>query len=532
MSDKVAKKVLLAWTERLRPLWIEESLASWDMNGNATPENAARMDKAREATEKAAHDPVGFEKVGRALEEGVADPLLARGLRVLKHELLPYQGPEEDRKRLVHLETKVEQTYSKVRGHVGGKAVSDNEIATILKTSEDVALRAEAWRASKEVGAAVAADVRELARLRNRIAKALGYPDHYALSLARQDLPRETLEAFLAAMDAGTEKPFAAYKAALDARLARRFHTKEADLRPWHYEDPFFQEAPEAGRPPLDPLFASKDLVDLTNRTFDGVGLDVRSSIARSDLLPREGKCQHAFCTHIDREGDVRVLCNNRPDERWAGTMLHEYGHAVYDLEIDRALPWMLRTPPHMASTEAIAMLFGRLSKDEAWLVPFLGLSKPDAARISEAVRVAFSEGMLVMTRWVLVMVRFEQALYADPERDLDTLWWDLVEKFQRVRRPDGRKAPDWAAKIHVATAPVYYHSYLMGECIASQVSHAIRTTTGKGLVANPAAGPWLREKWFRPGSSLPWNDHLAAATGRPLDASVLLSDMGIGPAA
>ena len=81
-----------------------------------------------------------------------------------------------------------------------------------------------------------------------------------------------------------------------------------------------------------------------------------------------------------------------------------------------------------------------------------------------------------MFARWVQVMVRFERALYADPERDLDRLWWDLVERYQRVKRPEGRRAPDWAAKIHLATAPVYYHAYLMGECTASQLHrHVVR---------------------------------------------------------
>ena len=75
----------------------------------------------------------------------------------------------------------------------------------------------------------------------------------------------------------------------------------------------------------------------------------MRRAVRGSDLLPRPGKNQHAFCTHIDRRGDVRVLCNNVPNERWTGTMLHEFGHAIYDLEIDRRLPWVVRKPPHMS---------------------------------------------------------------------------------------------------------------------------------------------------------------------------------------
>ena len=35
----------------------------------------------------------------------------------------------------------------------------------------------------------------------------------------------------------------------------------------------------------------------------------------------------------------------------------------------------------------------------------------------------------------------------------------------------EGRAAaPDWAAKIHIATNPVYYHNYMLGEMMASQL--------------------------------------------------------------
>ena len=57
--------------------------------------------------------------------------------------------------------------------------------------------------------------------------------------------------------------------------------------------------------------------------------------LERSDLYARDGKSQHAFCIDIDHEGDVRVLCNVEPSERWMDTMLHEFGHAIYDRETD-----------------------------------------------------------------------------------------------------------------------------------------------------------------------------------------------------
>ena len=93
----------------------------------------------------------------------------------------------------------------------------------------------------------------------------------------------------------------------------------------------------------------------------------------------------------------------------------------------------------------------------------------------------------------------FERALYDDPERDLDAVWWELVARHQLVTPPAGRKAPDWAAKIHIAVAPVYYHTYLYGAIVALQVMDALRSSVG-GLVDRPEAGKILREQALRAG--------------------------------
>ena len=76
-----------------------------------------------------------------------------------------------------------------------------------------------------------------------------------------------------------------------------------------------------------------------------GIGLPIDDVIARSDLYEKPGKSPHAFCTDIDREGDVRVLANIVPNEYWMGTMLHELGHSVYSSKnIPATLPYVLRT--------------------------------------------------------------------------------------------------------------------------------------------------------------------------------------------
>ena len=49
--------------------------------------------------------------------------------------------------------------------------------------------------------------------------------------------------------------------------------------------------------------------------------LPIDDVLARSDLYEKPKKSPHAFCTDIDREGDVRVLGNIVPNEYWMGTV-------------------------------------------------------------------------------------------------------------------------------------------------------------------------------------------------------------------
>src|SRR5690606_28846553 len=199
------------------------------------------------------------------------------------------------------------------------------------------------------------------------------------MDLELQEIAPAELERIGADVERRTAAPFAAAKAVVDGALAERIGLAPAALRPWHYADPFCQELPPAGDVDLDALFAGHDVVELARTYYASIGLPVDAVLARSDLYERPGKDQHAFCTDMDREGDVRILCNVKNDARWMGTMLHELGHAVYDVALPRELPFLLRTAAHTLTTEAVAMYFGALVRDADWLAAMLGL--PDATR-------------------------------------------------------------------------------------------------------------------------------------------------------
>lgn len=510
MTDVVARA-----EEILAPLERENQLAWWQTQVEATDENGARRAAAEMAWSDALADRDLFSEV-----ESTRENRPSRSLELLRNLMLTQQVPSELRARIVELETSVDIRFSRHRGVVGGAEVDDTAIKKILRRSDDPDERREAWEASKTVGATVADDVRELARLRNEAARTLGYRDWFALSLAKDELEEEKLLTTLAACDRATGEPFSRWKAALDERLAQRFGCSVGELRPWHYADPFFQDVPPDGAVDLDPMFEGKDVVELSRRTLDGLGLEVDGIIARSDLFPRDGKNQHAFCVSVDRRDDVRILANLVPTHDSTDTMLHELGHGVYDLGIGRDLSWLLRST-HLVTTEASALLCGSLAGRREWLELVLGLSATEGAELEGRLRAARAAELAVFTRWVLVMTGFERELYANPDGDLDSVWWELVARHQGLTPPDGRTAPDWAAKIHVAVAPVYYHTYLYGAIVALQLGAALEAHAG-GIVDRPAAGQLLRERLFGPGQSLRWDDLVEHASGARLSVAAL----------
>ena len=185
-------------------------------------------------------------------------------------------------------------------------------------------------------------------------------------------------------------------------------------------------------------------------------------------------------------------------------TNLHEFGHAVYGASLDPSAPYILRDDAHLLANESIALLMERHLLDERWLETIAGVTREEAKQIASRGQRRVAVKHLVFTRWVLVMCHFERALYENPEQsDLGKLWWDIVEEYQLLRRPEpDRAAHDWASKIHFVGYPAYYQNYLLGEIFGTQLQEAITRTCG-GVFLEPSAGAFLVERMFRPGVAL-----------------------------
>jgi peptidyl-dipeptidase A len=511
-----------AYEAKIIPLFREANLANWEANVNGTDEAWARNEKASIAYISFFTDKEAFAELKEIKESQlVKEPLLARQVELIYNMYLQGQIDTSLISQQVRMETEINKKYGNFRATVNGKQLSDNEVESILRSSTNSTELQAAWEGHKMIGPVVADDVIKLVKHRNKIAQELGFSNYHQMSLELSGQKPEEVTKIFDELDSLTRGNFAQLKGEIDTYFSKRYNIPEADLRPWHYQNRYFQEAPEIYPVDFDKYYTDKDPAQLAAKYYEGLGLPVDAILAKSDLYEKPGKNQHAFSTDIDRAGDVRTLDNIKPDANWMNTILHELGHGVYQYYNDMSLPFTLRDAAHTFTTEAIANYFGRLATNPAWMNYMGIIDEKEMNSIADDSFRALRLQQLVFSRWAQVMYRFEKSMYENPDQDLNQLWWDIVEKYQMVQEPEGRDMPDWASKIHIALYPCYYHNYLLGELLASQFNNYVTTNVVKGNTDADmkAVGEYFKTNVFMPGARYQWNEMIEKATGEKLTA-------------
>ncbi|MEB1809165.1 MAG: M3 family metallopeptidase [Bacillaceae bacterium] len=446
-----------------------------------------------------------------------------RQLDDIYRKTIKNQLSSETLAKTVALEKEISQTFTSFRPNVKGKELTNNDINDILKNSCDLVQRKEAWLASKQISKKIEAQVLQLVHKRNEDARALGYDNFYQMSMETQELDINNVFQILEDLKEQSDAPFEKLKQEIDEELAKKWGISAGDIRPWHYTDPFFQEAPAVQGIDIDSYFKGKNVVEMANQTFHAMGLDIEDVLKRSDLYPREHKNPFGFCSDINREGDVRILVNLDESIFWCTALLHELGHAVYFKNIDCQLPFILRFHSHTLTTEAIALLFGRMSKMDSWQKRFLDLQPNQLEELSPFANKMLQRQMLVSARWIITFSTFERELYENPNQNLNQLWWKLVKDIQFMHPPEATHFPDWAAKMHFSLAPASYQDYLLGELTASQLHCFIEKNISKELFTEEV-GSYLIREFIRPGASLHWNEKIKQATGEYLNTRYFIN--------
>lgn len=429
--------------------------------------------------------------------------------------------------------------------------LSANDLDDKLRTSKDVAERLRVWNASKEIGRPLKAGLHELQKLRNQVARQMGYSSFFALQVADYGM---TVPEMMALLD-GFLKDVGPLYAALHKWTARELATRYGQPVPtgdipahWltnRWSQNWVGLAPGVD---LDPWFAGKTpewIVQSAEDFYVSMGFARLPMVFwdKSDLYPvakgmARKKNSHASAWHLDLDTDVRSLMSVQPDSQWFSTSHHELGHIYYYISYTRPeVPLLLREGANRAFHEGIGELISIASTQLPYLTA-RGIAPKDAKVDADAwlLNEALEQTVAFLPWSAGVMSRFEHDLY---ERDLppdqwQARWWQYVQQYQKVAPPSPDRLSDPTAcdactKTHINDDPAQYYDYAIATVLKYQLHEHIAKKILKqdphacNYHGNKDVGTFLRGI-LQKGATEDWRKVLREATGEDLSTRAMVA--------
>ena len=319
------------------------------------------------------------------------------------------------------------------------------------------------WSAFAERGPQLDFIYSELVRVRDEIARKLGFKNFVDLGYARMqriDYDRSAVERYRDSVVADVV-PLAN---AIAQRAARQHGI--AALALW--DEQLLTAAPSP-----KPLGDAKWIMERTIESFTdldprlGAFADMMDKNELTDLVTRAGKAGGGYCTKLATYGVPFIFSNFNGTKADITVLMHELGHAFqgYSSRDKAVLDYM---SPTLESAEVHSMSLEYLT----W--PYMERFFGDGA---QAYRDAhLSESMMFLPYGVAVD-HFQHLVYETPNATADErhLMWQWCEKrylpwraYGDLERP--ARGAFWQGQLHIYRLPFYYIDYTLALCCALQM--------------------------------------------------------------
>lgn len=430
-----------------------------------------------------------------------------------------------------------------------------NDIVDALTTETDVRQRLMVWNASKEIGVPLKPGLVELQKLRNQVAREMGYSSYFGLMVADYGMTVPEMMTLLDGLTTDMAPLYTQLSTWANRQLAHRYGQKlPAGPMPAHwYPNRWAQEwGGLVEGADLDPYFKGKDpkwIVQTAEAFYVSMGFAPlpESFWQKSDLYPAplgpDGqptrlKNAHASAWHVDINDDVRSLMSVQADSEWFFTAHHELGHIYYYKSYTRPeVPPVLREGANRGFHEGIGELISLAAGQVPYLTQLGILPKGVKINPTQAMLVDALEKTVAFIPWSAgTMSHFEYELY---EKDLpadqwQARWWAMAEQYQGVAVPDKARLTDptlcdACTKTHINDDPAGYYDYAIATVIKYQLHEHIALKILKqdphtcNYYGNKEVGAFLKSI-LEKGATEDWRKVLRDATGEDLSTRAMVA--------
>jgi peptidyl-dipeptidase A len=542
-ADRFLKTVNAAY----QALYYVESKAQWAAATDVTPAHDAGAEVAGKARAAFNGSPALITEARELLKQRKAlKPVTVRQLeRVLMNAA---EGPMTNPKLVaarIEAETRQNSTLNGFQFKVDGKAVTANDIDTLLVKSADLAERLKWWEASKEIGVPLKDNLVVLRDLRNGAARELGYPDYFALQLAKYGMTTDEMLKLCRDIRKELMPLYLELHTWVKYEMAKKYGQPVPRRIPAHWInnrwsqnwtgfvdgvdfDPYFKDwKPERIVTTAEDFYVSLGFPKLPKTFWE-----------RSDLYPvakgdPRRKNAHASCWHLDLDSDIRSLMSVENNSEWFSTTHHELGHGYYFIcYTNPGVPPLLRDGAAPFFHEGVGELIALATRQ----VPYLKHAGvlPADAKLDER-KVLLNDALEVAIPFMFwacgTMPEWEADFYAMgmPKEEMNARWWKIVGDLQGVEPPSPRSEAwcDPATKTHINDNPAYYYSYGLATVFKFQMNDHIakkilrQDPRNTNYAGNKAVGDFLRGVLAK-GATEDWRKVLKDATGEELSTRAM----------
>lgn len=550
--QKEVDAYLMEFTKEFQKVSYAASLAAWDANININDENDNKSVVAEKAYAEfvGSADTIKKTKAFLAQKNELTD-MQVRQLDEILSNASSYPGtiPEVVNALIEANQKQSSDMYGfefSVDKNGKKEILTTNQIDDILKKSTDLAERLAVWQASKEVGKPLKKGLANLAELRNKVGREMGYTSYFNASTDNYGMSSKEMIDLMDKLINDLKPLYIELHTYARYELAKKYNQPVPDLLPAHWiGNRWGQEWPglvssidmDAGFKGKTPEWIVKQAEDF----YLSMGFPKLNDIfwQKSDLYPPAAndprkKNTHASAWHLDTDQDYRSLMSVEPNFEWFGTTHHELGHIYYYIAYSNPnVPLLLRSGANPAFHEGIGSLITLASGQEPYLRQ-QGLIAKDVKidKVQYLLNQAFQE-VVFLPFGAGTMTHFEHDLY---EKNLsidqyNKTWWGYAKKYQGIVPPAdrGEEYADAATKTHINDDPASYYDYVISNVLYYQLHNHIaknilkQDPTNANYYGNKEAGKFL---WsiLEKGKTVDWRQLMKDTTGEDINAKAMLS--------
>lgn len=549
-----AQSFIDEYTQQFIPLYTASSSAEWKANTRIVEGDTSNAYQVQQANEALA-DFTGSEAHIEQARQLLAQKDALKPLQIKQLETILYAAANNPATvgNVVKERIKAEAAQTELLfGYdfkIDDQSVSANDIDNILKGTNSLDARLNAWQSSKEVGKVLRDGLLDLRRLRNQTVQALGYDNYFAYQVSDYGMAVEEMMKLNEQLIQDIWPLYRELHTYARYELAKRYGAKQVpDMLPAHWlpnrwgQD--WSAMVEVEGLNIDPVLEEKGqewLIHQAERFYISLGFDSLpdSFWEKSSLYPAPEnadykKNNHASAWHMDLQQDLRCLMSVIPNEEWYETTHHELGHIYYFQSYTNPdVPPLLRGGANRAFHEAVGSMMGLAAMQKPFMA---GLGLVDSTAQTDETRSLLKEALnyIVFIPFSAgVMTHFEHDLYADSlsADQLNQRWWELAAKYQGMVPPSarGEEYTDAASKTHINNDAAQYYDYAISYALLFQLHNHIAE---KILQQDPRAtnyyghkevGDFLK-KILTPGATRDWQQLLKETTGQGLSAQPMLT--------